>query len=221
MKENSHTLKQLLVNDLPPRFTRALLEGIEKIYPESYAAMHNDPLLGEHQANYVLGFYRRGLAETVFMNTAVDNGLEVDMVQPENGGCKHVFISSHNFGLAICHVPTRGGFPQHSDCREQSSKINENLQQQSLFPIVKPEIDNRLYGILVHTEAAGNKDTFGSLCIGFPNTDFDDWLEDPIDIQDIKDMQQQLFQEQEDLHEQVQKVDPIWKAGARMAIVDE
>ena len=56
--------------------------------------MLNDPALGEDQANYVFGYYRRGRAETVLMNTAAEHGLKVKMVQPENGGCKHVYVTT-------------------------------------------------------------------------------------------------------------------------------
>ena len=211
MNTNAPTLKQLLLADLPPGFVRALFERIENIYPKSYTSMFNDSSLGDEQANYVLGYYRRGLGEAVFINTAVEHGLKVKMVQPENGGCKHVYVTAGRFGFTMCHVSTSGGFPKPSDSREQSSKINEHISQIDLFPVVSEPKKEEFYGVFVHTEQTGKKDIFKSLCIGFPNPEFDDWVEDPIDLQDIIDIQQRLFQAHEDLHEQIQKSDPAWK----------
>ena len=70
------------------------------------------------------------------------------------------------------------------------------------------------YGVFVHTNSMGQKDVFGHIHVGFPDTDFNDWLEDPIDFQDIIDLQQQLFQEKEDLHAQIQQPVPVFKKGA-------
>lgn len=219
---NTPTLEQLVIASLPPGFVTALLAWIEKIYPESCASIFNDPMLGEQQANYVLGFYRRGLAETVFMNTAAEHGLQVRFVQPDNGGCKHVFVSAGRFGFTMCHVPTSGGFPQHSDAREQSSKINELISQGKLFPEEsEPENNEDIYGIFVHTERAGDKGVFRSLSLGFPNPEFDDWVEEPINLQDIVDIQRRLFQDQDDPHAKIQKSDPVWKSNRKSKTDDE
>ncbi len=210
-------LKELLINDLPPGFVRALYERMERIYPEAYTSMYNDPMLGKDQAGYSLGYYRRGVAETVLDETAQEYGLRVETVQPEGGGCKHVRVSSEKFSFTMCHVHSRAGFPQHSESREQSSQINEHLQQRSLLPSEpKEEVDSDvMFGVIVHTESMGRKDVFGDMHIGFPNVEFSDWLEEPIDFRDLIDLQQQLFQEQKDLQAQIQQPVPVFKKGVR------
>lgn len=208
---SSPLLKQLLIDDLPPAFIRVLLERIEQIYPESYMSMLNNPSLGEEQANYVLGYYRRALGESVLQNTAAEHGLSIQLVQPDNGGCKHIYISTEKFGFSMCHVSKSGGFPKHSDSREQSSKINEHLSQGSLFPIESTTNNQKFYGVLVHTEHSGKKDSFQSLCVGFPNRDFDDWIEEPINLHDLMDIQHRLFKNHDDLHAQIQNPTPVWK----------
>lgn len=75
MSTEEMTLKQLLIQDLNPEFVNALLQRMQSLYPETHAAMTNDPNLGEEQANYVLGHYRRGSAETILMRTAAEFGL--------------------------------------------------------------------------------------------------------------------------------------------------
>jgi hypothetical protein len=213
MNRPSPTLKQLLIHDLPPAFVRVLLERIENIYPDSHAAMFNDPSLGEDQAKYVLGYYRRGLGETVLMNTAAEHGLKVKLIQPENGGCKHVYVSAGRFAFTMCHVETSAGFPKFSDCREQSSKINEHISQIELFPIVSEPVEEEFYGVLVHTEQTRDKATFKSLFIGFPTPEFDDWVDEPINLLDILDIQQRLFQNHEDMRAAIQNTTPTWKGA--------
>lgn len=214
MNSQPPTLKQLLIQDLPPGFVRALLERIENIYPESHANMFNDPLLGEEQAKYALGYYRRALAETVLTNAAVEHGLNVKLIQPESGGCKHVYVSAGRFGFTICHVETSGGFPKYSDSREQSAKINEHISQIELFPVVSDQVTGGeiFNGVLVHTEKPGSKDAFKSLHIGFPTPKFDAWVDEPINLQDILNIQQRLFQRHEDIHAAIQNTTPTWKS---------
>lgn len=207
------TLKELLTTELPPGFVATIFERIKLIYPHSYASVINDPALSDEQAKYVLGYYRRGIAETVFMNAAAEHGLLIDEVQPETGGCTHVRVSTENFSFVMCHVQSPGGFPKHSDNREQASKINLHLSQTELFPLQVEPSSNVLYGVFVHTEQPGNKGQFNSLCVGFPDSNFKDWIEEPIDMQEILDLQKRLFQEEEDLQEQVQKVVPILKSS--------
>lgn len=212
------TLKQLIVHDLQPAFVRVLLERIENIYPESHAATFNDPSLGEEQAIYVRGHYRRGLGETVLMTAAAEHGLKVKLVQPANGGCKHVYVVAGRFGLTMCHVEKPAGFPKFSEYREQSSKINEHISQIQLFPVASEPVDEEFYGVLVHAEKISDngyrdKSAFGSLFLGFPNPEFDDWIDEPINLLDIRDIQQRLFQKQEDLRAAIQKTEPTWKGS--------
>lgn len=213
MSDTNLTLKQQVIKEIPPGFIRALYERVGYVYPTSHAKISNDPLLGEEQANYVLGHYRRGLAEKIFWDTGFEYGLAVECMQPDNGGCKHVRVSSENFKFSMCHVSTCGGFPKHSDSREQSSKINDHLQQQFMFPF-ESEVESAnqpFYGIFVHTEITKKKDIFNSLHLGFPNTDFNGWVDEPIDIRDLIDIQQRLFQDRDDVYAEVQNDNPVWK----------
>lgn len=205
------TLKQLVIADLPPGFVRALYERIAHIYSQTFAHVSSDPELGEDQSKYVLGHYRRGCAETVLLRTAIEHGLKAKVIQPDSGGCKHVKISSGHFSFTMCHVLTPAGFPQHSDYREQSSKINQHIAQGDLFPIESKPNKEEFYGIFVHSEQVGKKDAFGSLYIGFPSPISERWIEEPTDFKDIIDIQQKIFQGQDDPHAAIQKSDPQWK----------
>ncbi|MFT5691592.1 MAG: hypothetical protein ACI92E_000921 [Oceanicoccus sp.] len=207
----SPSLDQMLVHTLPPAFVSALLDSLSGAYSGSYSAMMNDPALDEEEGRYVLGYLRRGRCETLFKRTAARFGLSVTVITPETGGCSHIQISNDKFKFSMCHVQVTAGFPVRSDNREQSSQINSYMPQSELFPIDLSPTDKKLYGIFVHTEQPGNKGQFQSVCIGFPNTNFDDWIYQPIDLRDIRDTQARHFQAQNDLHAAAQGNEPKFK----------
>ena len=211
MSDLQLSLKQQLVKDLNPKFVEALIERTKEIYPKSFDAVDEDPNLADEQARYVLGYLRRGYAETVLLRTAVEFGMKPKLVQPEGGGCKHVYVSSGMFGLVMCHVPSPDAFPKHSSTREQSSQVNEFISQLTLLPeAIAPEPEE-FYGIIIHSECLGQKKLFGSIKIGFPNTDFEGWEEEPICLQEICQIQQKLIGPTYDLQAQIQNPQPKWK----------
>ncbi len=205
------TLRQLLINELPHGFVRSLIDKIPGIYKESYESVTNDPNLGEEQAKYVMGFYRRGAAETLLQRLSSEHGLKVNLIQPENGGCKHVRVSIGRFGAVMCHVQTRAGFPSLSDNRVQASSINELLSQSTLFPIESSPKNEEIFAVFVHTEQTNKKDSFGSIHIGFPNHKFDSWIEEPIDLMEILNEQEQIIQSGDDRYGKSQDAEPRLK----------
>ncbi|GAB6142296.1 hypothetical protein JCM14076_30250 [Methylosoma difficile] len=203
------TLRQLLANELPHGFVRDLLNKMPLVYKDSYETVKNDPNLGEEQANYVMGYYRRGASETLLQRLSAEHGLKLNIVQPENGGCKHIRVRMGRFAFVMCHVQSRAGFPSFSENRVQASSINEFLSQSDLFVIESSPKNEELFGVLVHTEQTNKKDTFDSIHIGFPNHKFDSWIEEPIDLMDILD--QQAIQNSKDLSRQSQDAEPTLK----------
>lgn len=221
MDDGNPSLRQLLAEDLPPAFLMQLHQRLNDVYRMSCEKVLADPDLGEEQASYALGYYRRALAETVLKDLSAQHHLRVESRQSENGGCKCVYAASSRFGLTMCHVQSPGHFPKYSTTREQSSKINEHISQGELFPLPPTPSDESIYGIFVHTEQNGMKDRLGSLCIGFPTPEFDNWIEQPIDVTEIIDLQQRLFQEPEDLQSQIQSPMPSWKTRPGIASSNE
>ena len=197
MKNNSTTLKAMLIDDLPPEFVTELIQGMVSIYPASFASMYQDRELGEEQAKTILGHYRRALAETLFERTAKKYGLGTELVQPEGGGCTHISIQVGRFRLAMCHVVSQDAFPQHSDNREQSSKANKCIAQINLFPDRVTPQAGEIFGIIIHSEFPGKKDQFDSIKIGFPNCDWDGWIEGPVCLVEISEIQNNQYQEED------------------------
>lgn len=211
MSSQHQTLKQMLIEDLVPGFVNELILGMEPIYPDSYAAMMQDPNLGDEQAKTALGHFRRARAETLLYRAAGNHGLKPIDVQPKNGGCSHVGFTAGRFELVMCHVTSRDAFPKHSIDREQSAQVNQCLSQLSLLNEPVMPLRGEFFGIITHTEIAGRKDQFGSIKIGFPNHQFDGWVEEPICLQEIRDIQSRMFQKEIDLQAQIQNPKPAWK----------
>lgn len=205
------TLKNLLVQDLPPGLILRVLETLPKVYREAHDSVTNDSRFGEPEALYMLGHTRRALFETEFRKIAIENGVGVEMHKPKRGGCTHVRVLAGRFQLIACHVPSPGAFPNHSDCREQYSAINEHIQQGQLFAQDSSPGEQSLYGILTHTSDRRDVASFRSAQIGFPDKSFSEWAEEPIDLLDIRDRQSATLRAKEDLQGRVQKPKPKWK----------
>ena len=212
MNSNNSTLKQILASDLPPGFVRELIIRFHSLYPDAYEAVYQNPEFGEAEAEYLLGHHRRALAEVGLREIATKHSLTVRMEKPEKGGCKHVLISTGILAFTTCHVPSYSGFPKYSNSREQYALINEHASQGQLFAIESNPDKEELYGILIHTEDNSKKNGLGSLRIGFPNPEFNNWIEAPIDLQEISDIQQRIYQKKQDLQQQIQNPTPKWKS---------
>lgn len=204
MNDKNPGLKEMLIKDLAPGFVSDLLRGMESIYPASYAMVNQDTELGQEQARAVLGHYRRGLAETQFERIAIKHGLSNELVQPAGGGCKHISVQAGRFRLDMCHVPSQDAFPQHSDDRKQSSKVNKFIPQLSLFDERVTPDAGKIFGVIIHSEVPGEKDKLGSIKIGIPNHDWDGWIEEPFSLFEISEIQNKHYQEEEDLQSKIQ-----------------
>ena len=221
MKKRNPILKEMLIEDLPPRFVTELIGSMESIYPTSHATMEQDHELGEEQAKTVLGHYRRGLAETQFERIAIKHGLTNELIQPAGGGCKHVSVQAGRFRLDMCHVPSQDAFPQDSDDRKQSSKVNKFIPQLSLFEEQVAPDSRKIFGVIIHSEVPGEKNKLGSIKIGIPNHDWDGWVEEPLSMYELSEIQNKQNQEEEDLQGKIQneKAKPKLKTTSRKKVV--
>ena len=204
MKKSNPRLKNMLIEDLPSEFVTELIWEMKTIYPASLAAMIQDRSLGDEQKKAVLGHYRRGLAETQFDRIAIKHGLSNELVQPAGGGCKHVSVQVGRFRLDMCHVPSQDAFPQHSDDRKQSSKVNKFIPQLSLFEEQVAPDSRKIFGVIIHSEVPGEKDKLGSIKIGIPNHDWDGWIEEPFSLFEISEIQNKHYRKEEDLQSKIQ-----------------
>lgn len=211
-----HGLRAMLTIDLPPGFTQNLVDSLPLLYQEAHAAVNGNPDLGDSEANYLLGHYRRAIAETKLRQLALLHNIFVETVKPEKGGCEHVRLKVGRFALTMCHVPCPAGFPRQSESREQYALINEHIRQQQIFPVQSNPANSKIYGIIIHTEESHNKQNLASAAIGFPNHSFDGWVEEPIDLMDLRDIQVQKYQREDDLQSQVQSAEPVWKSHEQL-----
>jgi len=203
----SSRLFDLLVADIPSGFCTAALDRMQRIYPEAYESVKNDPRFGEPEVKYMHGHTRRALVEFGLRELAVAHKVKVEMKRAEGfGGPEHVMLSSGRFCFTACHVPSMSTFPRDSRYREQYSAINEHVTQGQLFAVASNPAEADIYGIIIHCEAVGSKSKLGTLSIGFPNQKYNDWIDEPIALVDIADAQARLHQK-----EQPGSAEPKWK----------
>ena len=133
------------------------------------------------------------------------------MHSPANGGCEHVQIICGRFRLITCHVQSPGAFPQHSDCREQYAGVNEHISQADWLAVHSEPGEEALFGVLTHASDRHNPRRFRSAQIGFPDTAFETWVDKPIDLLDLRDMQIAAYQASDDPQGRNQDAQPKWK----------
>lgn len=210
MTQNA-TLAELLLADIPPALVRQLLEVLPDVYAKAYDDVHNNPRLGDPEAKYLLGHMRRALFETQFRDIALDCGLRIAMHTPTNGGCEHVQIMCGRFRLITCHVQSPGAFPHHSDCREQYAGVNEHISQADWLSVPSDPDHEAVFGVLTHTSERHDQPQFRCAQFGIPNTAFDAWVDRPVDLLDLRDMQIAAFRAPDDLQGRNQDAQPKWK----------
>ncbi|MEO0437314.1 MAG: hypothetical protein AAF098_10435 [Pseudomonadota bacterium] len=210
-------LTDMLAADLPSRFIAKLLSELPIIYAEAFARAYDDPSWGKREGDYMLGHTRRSLYEQASRAAAEASGIRVQQHIPKRGNVSHVRVLAGRFVLVGSHVATPGGFPVHSDCRKQFAEINQHLEQGDLFTIESKPGEHSLYAFITHTSVPGAPNQFRSAQVGFPNTSFDGWLQDPIDLRDILDAQTQLENsiDQNTLQSTVPM--PVWKSNIKRA----
>ena len=216
MSGQNQTLKDMLAADLPPRFVRTLLDRSPAVYREAHAAVQHNPNLGDPEAQYLLGHQRRAHFEAMLRDAAVLHRVEFSMERSKDEyghshGCQHVRVTVGRFAFTACHVQSPGAFPKSSRSREQYSQINEHAAQVKLFPVHSNPTKEELYGIIVHTERRNAKDKILSLAVGFPDPEFKSWIQEPIPLVDIAELQAVWFQKVPDPQATIQVPRPTWK----------
>lgn len=208
---NNATLSELLLADIPPALVRQMLDALPSVYPKAHDDVHENPDLGEPEAKYLLGHMRRALFETQFREIAIGCGIRVSMHTPTNGGVEHVQVVCGRFRLITCHVQSPGAFPQHSDCREQYAGVNEHISQADWLAVPSEPGKESIFGVVTHTAERHDPRSFRCAQIGVPNTTFDAWVDKPVDLLDLRDLQIAAYQAKEDLQERNQDAQPKWK----------
>jgi len=190
-------LFDLLAADLPHGFARALIDRMQHIYAEAHESVTHDTRFGEDEARYMFGHTRWALTQFALRELATTHGLRVKMRRAMGvvGGFEHVMLETGRFCFTHCHLQSLNGFPKESRHREQYAHINEHAAQGQLFALPSAPSEADLYGIICHCESVGNRGNLGTLMIGFPNEQCDDWIEEPISIVDLADVQDRQEQQ--------------------------
>lgn len=192
MTDEISVLKRKLAHDLPPDFVRDLRNRAGEEYRAAYARAQADAKLDERHIKYVAGFLRWTYFEAALRDLATRHDeLQVSMQSCTDDdlgqSLQHVLVLVGCFALTQCHVQSAGALPRPSRWREQYSQINARLDRQcSLLPHSPASLDAEHYGIIVHASRPSDHGELGSIGIGFPNREFDDWIGNrPVQLKEI------------------------------------
>ena len=185
---------------------------MDEMYESCWQKISSDADLNQRPAEYLLGYYRRSLAETVIERIAPVHGIKVRRHCPRRGGTDHCRIWLGAFQLQVCHVSSPDGFPKGSLDRAEASKDNDDyISQMDMLKEVTPPADNSLFGVIIHSNLGAQKDVLGSIKIGFPNSDNTSWVEAPICLREVLDIHRMKANRTENPQETAHKDEVVWK----------
>lgn len=206
------TLRDLLVADLPPTFVIKLMAAAPKVYAEAKAHCKNDPLLGDAERAYIEPHYRRALFERKMMEVALDSGLKATTERATSGAAQYNVVRVGRFLMTSSKTSSRNSVPRSCGFREQYSDVNEHIDQCLLFPVPSKPTSESLYCIVIHGTSIEDHGAFGYCCFAFPNQDGTAWAQEPIDVADIRDLQQVRYQKPIDERAEIQSAEPKLKS---------
>src|SRR5205085_7818130 len=114
MSDSNESLRDLLIEDVPLRFTTGLIQKLPVIYKEAFGRAYEDSSWNEPEAHYILGHYRRVLFEPVFRREAAKAGLKVRVELNAANNCHYTLVHTGRFILTESHVRNKSDAPKHA-----------------------------------------------------------------------------------------------------------
>lgn len=207
----NHSLREILIADVPPAFVALLISGGKWAYKEAHAHVVNDPLLGDAERAYVEPHYRRALFERKMMEVGSDSGLKATTKRVTSGAAQYNVVRAGRILLTCSRTISRNVVPRACAFREQYANINEHIDQRQLFPVPSTPGEASLYCIVIHGPSIENSGELGFCCFAFPTQKGEKWVQEPIDLADIRDYQQTRYQKRTDDRAEIQAVEPKLK----------
>ncbi len=205
------SLREILITDLPPAFVTRFQEAATWAYQEAWERVRNDTLITDDGRQQLMPGLRRVLLEAKLQGIALDSGLRAESEKVSSGAYRYVAVRAGRLVLTCSKTSGRNAVPRTCEFRGQYSDINEHIDQQSLFPVCSSPGRESVYCIIIHGPDARNKGDIGLCCFGFPSTDMQTWVQEPIALADIHDYQQLRYRKNEDDRAQIQQVEPQLK----------
>lgn len=207
----SDSLREILIIDIPPAFVGRVLNDARWVYKEARAHVENDQLLGDAERAYLEPHYRRALFERKMMDAGLDSGLQATTERVSSGAAQYNLVRAGRLLLTCSRTASRNMVPRSCAFREQYSDVNEHIDQQQLFPVPSAPGDASLYCIIVHGPSIEKPGELGFCSFAFPSRKGDKWVQEPIDLADVRDYQQARYQKHTDDRAQIQVIEPKLK----------
>jgi len=174
MSDSVETLIEMLIDDVPLRFVKAVIERTPLVYKEAYSRSYEEPAWDEPEAQYIIGHNRRVVFEKMYRTEAINAGLAVD-VQSNGRNCSYTLVRSGRFILTASHVQNQSEVTKPALFREQFAGINKLLTNPllpflELDPLQLSRADN-VYAIVLHGCESRNPQNVGFMRLAFPSAD--------------------------------------------------
>jgi hypothetical protein len=101
--------------------------------------------------------------------------------------------------------------PRTTVFRAQYADVNQHITQGQLFPVRSSPGEAALYCIIIHGPSTEKPGELGYCCFAFPTQQGKEWVQEPIDLSDIRDYQQARYQKPADDRALIQNTDPVLK----------
>lgn len=207
----NESLRNILLTDIPPAFVKRLINDAGWVYKEARARVENDPLLGDPERAYLEPHIRRALFERKLVEAGLDTGMVATTECVTSGSAQYNLVRAGRLLLTCSKTTSRKVVPRSCAFRGQYSYINEHIAQRQLFPVPSMPSQASLYCIIIHGPSLETPGELGYCCFAFPSHEGEKWVQEPIDLLDIRDYQQTRYQKNLDDRAQIQTVEPKLK----------
>ena len=183
------SLRTLLATDLPDAFVSELINVANWIYRDTHEAIALDSNYDAPEKEYLLPHTRRAIMESKMRELANKHNVQVTIEENSAKNTKYSLIRCGRFALTISKAPGESQLPSKCNFRKQYAEINQHIKQLSLFPLPSNPQDSSIYGIIIHGHDLNDQSKLAFLRIGFPEHEKRGWVEDPIDLLEIMELQ--------------------------------
>jgi hypothetical protein len=179
MASSQSPLFQLLVNSLPAKFTKGIVQACAPLYGESDQRAFKEPTWDDPEARYMRPQFRRSLFEAMFRRKALEAGLIAQVAKNPAKNYEYTLVRSGSFVIAANYVRTERQLARPALFRAQHASVNKFLRTPQFAFAVDPRMyeAGAIFAQLLHGPSHEKGREFGFLRIGIPSADNKRWQE--------------------------------------------
>ncbi|MCY3822847.1 MAG: hypothetical protein OXG62_03135 [Nitrospinae bacterium] len=163
-----------LVDALPERFVRELIDKQGPVYKEAYEMGANNPAFGKPEAQFILPYNRHCLFQALFRNAALDSGLQASVLKNKTKNFEYNLVRAGRFLIISHYMPSPYRRQRFRHYSSQLAEIN-HLLLQGVLALEGFECDLEMYErgdiacFLIHGPDTINVQMPGFMDFAFPS----------------------------------------------------